>query len=466
MTGTSGVGPASGTWSDHPGTPESEWLTAVAAEHVPLLLPPGPGDHVLVLAAHPDDETLGAGGLVALAAARGARVEVVVATDGETSHPASPTHSREQLGALRRSEVREAVGRLAPSAAVTLLGLPDGGLDQHVRSLEDLLRERCTPTSLVVSTWRKDRHPDHEALARAVRSVLRSVPGARHWQYPVWAWHWAEPRSDDLPWALVQRLEIEASAIAAKDAAIAAYRSQHEQLSADPADGPVLDEAMLQHFRRPFEIFVVEPLHQAGAGAFFDSLYEQASDPWGLADRFYERRKRDLLLAALPRERFRRAFEPGCAIGLLTERLAERCDELVSFDVAELAVAATRERVRGRSNVQVERGSIPDAWPPGTFDLIVLSEVGYYCDDLAGLVRAVHGSLEPGGVVVGCHWRHPAADHPHPAEAVHAALDTTFPTIVRHVEDDFLLDVWSTDSRSVAVSTGIVGSVGATEKGR
>jgi len=99
----------------------------------------GAFDHVVVLAAHPDDETLGAGGLMARAFSHGCRVTVVVATDGEASHPESPTRTAASLGAARRHEVDRATRRLAPTRELTLLGLPDGSLSTHARSVVEAL---------------------------------------------------------------------------------------------------------------------------------------------------------------------------------------------------------------------------------------------------------------------------------------------------------------------------------------
>lgn len=437
------------------GTPEQDWRAdRRLAEAAPLTVP-GNGAHLLVLAAHPDDETLGAGGLIAAAAARGARVEVVVATAGEASHPHSPTHSPTQLAALRRVELAAALERLGPRVQLCTLGLPDGQLSRYKAQLAAAIDTRLGPGSVLVTPWRGDGHPDHEACALAARSVLRLRGGGTHWQYPIWAWHWAGHESG-LPGERLGRVELDPSAYAAKREAIACHRSQHAALSVEAGDEAILSEEFLEHFRRPFETFVVEPAHAAGAGSYFDELYAGAEDPWGLDDRFYERRKRELILASLPRQTFAAAFEPGCATGLLTERLAERCERVLAADVAARALAVARTRLAKHSHVRLAQLVIPEQWPDGDFDLIVLSEVGYYCDDLRALAERVRGALRPDGVVIACHWRHPAPDHPWTAAEVHRALGSGLQAVAQHVETDFLLDVWSPTGASVAQQAGIV----------
>ena len=116
---------------DHrdPGTPESTWRAALDARTLPevsLDL-----DGLLVLAAHPDDETLGVAGLVHTVAQRGIPIRVVIATDGENSHPDSPTHTPADLAARRQTEVRDALSVVAPTATLRLLHLPDGTLGDH-----------------------------------------------------------------------------------------------------------------------------------------------------------------------------------------------------------------------------------------------------------------------------------------------------------------------------------------------
>jgi SAM-dependent methyltransferase len=200
---------------------------------------------------------------------------------------------------------------------------------------------------------------------------------------------------------------------------------------------------------------VLAPATEAG---YFDALYAGSDDPWGLGDRHYERRKRSLLLASLPRERYRRAFEPGCATGQLTSGLLDRCDSIVAWDVSDAAVQQTRRRTgtAGPHRIVVEQGIVPGTWPGGTFDLLVISEVGYYCPDLDVLRQRIAASLTADGTVVACHWRHPAPDHPHTADEVHEALGAGLHRVLRHVEEDFLLDVWTRDGQSVARAEGIV----------
>ena len=444
---------------DHlqPGTSESLWSESRLAA-LPRDEPPGPCDRLLVIAAHPDDESLGCGGLIAAAAARGAAVEVIVATDGEGSHPRSPTHSRARLAEIRRNEAVSAVRALAPRATTSFLALPDGDLQARTAELVDEIARRLPGSTYVVSPWSGDGHPDHEACAQAVRVALGTDDHVVHWQYPIWAWHWARPASDDLPWDRLRRLDLNDEQRRFKRTALCTYRSQLSPLSSAEGDEAVVSPESLAYFGRDYEVFVGPTTHPAEHASYFDALYRSHPDPWGLAQRFYERRKRAVLLASLPRERFARCFEPGCAIGLLTAELAQRCDQLVAWDVAESAVKQTRARLGDTAAVLVKQGRIPREWPDGDFDLVVLSEVGYYCADVAELARRARDSLTDGGFVAACHWRHAAADHPRTAEEVHDALTATgLIPIVRHAEDDFLLDIWSRTGESVARAEGILG---------
>ncbi len=178
---------------------------------------------------------------------------------------------------------------------------------------------------------------------------------------------------------------------------------------------------------------------------YFADMYAGAEDPWGFRSRWYEQRKREVTLAALTRPRYRRAFEPGCSIGVLTAALADRCDEVVAADVDERAVTTARRSLAPRGNVQVERLSLPQEWPDGMFDLVVISELAYYLGpaELDQLLDCAVGSLAPRGTLLACHWRHPVPEYPATGDEVHERL-LARPELhhaVSHVEEDFRLDL-------------------------
>lgn len=147
--------------------------------------------------------------------------------------------------------------------------------------------------------------------------------------------------------------------------------------------------------------------------AFFDDFYAGNPDPWGFATSDYERDKFAATLAALPRERYRSAFEVGCSIGVLTQRLAPRCDRLLSIDAAAAPVEAARQRNAAAPQVEIRRARVPEQWPEERFDLILLSEVLYYfgTEDLAEIARLTVASLDSGGTVALVHWL-PATAYP------------------------------------------------------
>lgn len=178
--------------------------------------------------------------------------------------------------------------------------------------------------------------------------------------------------------------------------------------------------------------------------SYFDAVYAGAADPWGFGDRWYEERKRDLTLAALPARRYRRGLEPGCSIGVLSAGLARRCEVLVSTDVS--AAALERAAARVPANVELRRWALGEPWSEGTFDLLVLSEVGYYLDAPA-LARALEGAvatLEEGATLLACHWRHPVGDYPLSGDAVHAAIAATrgLSRLGGWGDEDVLVEVW------------------------
>lgn len=194
--------------------------------------------------------------------------------------------------------------------------------------------------------------------------------------------------------------------------------------------------------------------------AAFDQLYAGSPDPYGLRDRWYEVRKRAIVLAALPRQRYGSAYEPACGVGELTRELAQRCDRLLASDYSARAVAVARERTRAKPNVEVVQHAVPADWPrpEAGFDLIVLSELGYFLgeDEMTQVARCCERTLAPQGTLLACHWTPPFDERRLPTSVVHALLDGLGLAKVAHYEDeDFLLDVWERAGISVAQREGI-----------
>lgn len=457
-----------------PGTPAQAWQADPRWGDLPAPRLPLTGT-VVVIAAHPDDETLGAGGLVATLADAGRPAHVVVVTDGAASHPDSPTLTPAALVARRAAEVRDAVGHLSPDSPVTLLGHPDGATDEvrdAIRTDLAAALDAVGDLALVLAPYRGDAHRDHRVVGE-VAAELAEQRGVPLWEYPIWLWHWADPAHELVPWSRLRALPLSASAALRTVRATRAHASQVVPLSADPRDAAPLHPAFVAGLDRDVALVVVpdgEPTAAPDAGLaadYFDGTYSRHEDPWGFVDRWYEERKRALTLAALPAARYRRALELGASIGVLTAELAQRCGELVATDTALAAVERARHRIQQRlgpasARFDVLQHDLRDPLPPGVFDLVVLSEVGYYLSRpaLRGAVRRLLAALEPGGTLLACHWRHPVTDYPLTGDEVHRILAEelagSLRRLVRHEEDDLLLEVWCADPRSVAQRTGLV----------
>jgi SAM-dependent methyltransferase len=180
--------------------------------------------------------------------------------------------------------------------------------------------------------------------------------------------------------------------------------------------------------------------------AYFAEMYSTRTDPWHLAERWYEQRKYALTLASLPVRRYRRAFEPGCSVGVLSALLAPRCEHLLSWDRRPEAVAVAGKRLEPFEGADAAQGTVPEQWPDGEFDLIVFSELLYYfgAEERARLHRSAMRSLADGGHLVAVHWRHHVPEHAAEGARVHQELRelSELLPLARHEEEDFLLDVF------------------------
>jgi LmbE family N-acetylglucosaminyl deacetylase len=433
---------------DRPGTPASAWDRWLS-HHAPdgWHLPPRPG-RLVVVGAHPDDETLGVGGLIHRAGREGWRIDVVSATAGEGSHPASPTTPPDRLAEVRRGELGEAIGVLAPTAAVTCLGLPDGEVGAHEENVVAALVAlvgRDGDDTVICAPLRHDGHPDHEAVGRAAALAARRTD-ARLVEYPVWLWHWGGEQ--DLPWERVRVLGLDPASAHTKQRAVRTHRSQVAPLSDQPGDEVLLGEDLLAHFERPAELLVVsDDAFDGTEDVTLDRLHAERADPWDVDSSWYERRKRSVTLACLPAERYARGLEVGCSIGALAADLAPRCDRLLAVDASPAALAGARERLADVPGVETALVRVPEEWPEGRFDLVVVSEVGYFLSprQLDGLVERCRAAAGGSDVVL-CHWRHQPVGWVLDGPAVHERFRTAWlaaggRVVVEHDDPDFRLTV-------------------------
>lgn len=215
--------------------------------------------NILIVAPHPDDETLGCGGAIALLRRLNVSVAVVVVSDGTKSHPNSKTHPPLALKRLREQESLSALKILGVDPeAVTFLAMPDGAVSVSGESeaIDAIARYLISLSpSVIFLPWRKDPHPDHRAswqLFEAVINHLTNPP--RLIEYPIWDWD-TEQRQDFSESVTAWRLDI-SSVLALKRQAIAQYRSQISDLINDDPQGFRLTSEMLQNFTQPWEIYL------------------------------------------------------------------------------------------------------------------------------------------------------------------------------------------------------------------
>jgi trans-aconitate methyltransferase len=181
---------------------------------------------------------------------------------------------------------------------------------------------------------------------------------------------------------------------------------------------------------------------------YFEALYTADPDPWNFAVSPYERAKYTLTLNAMPKPRYRSALEVGCSIGVLTRLLASRCDAVLAIDAAPTPLVEARGRCADLPDVRFEQIFVPEQWPDGVFDLILLSEVVYYLsrEDVGRLATSVTRSLAPDSSVILVHWTG-STDYPLSGdEAVALLIERMGPVCVVGQADryaEFRLDVLS-----------------------
>jgi LmbE family N-acetylglucosaminyl deacetylase len=215
---------------------------------------------VLIVAPHPDDETLGCGGAIAMLRSLNCDVCVLVISDGTLSHPNSQKYPAPLLQALRESETLEALAQLGvDSNDVTFCGLQDGSISTQYMSAVASCSAYLTEVApqIIFLPWRYDPHPDHRATSKLIHTALRNLDlSPRIIEYPIWDWD-PQQRGNLTESEKVTswRLDI-AAVVKLKQQAIACYRSQITNLIDDDPEGFRLTPEMLLNFTRPWEVYL------------------------------------------------------------------------------------------------------------------------------------------------------------------------------------------------------------------
>ncbi|TCD07594.1 methyltransferase domain-containing protein [Pedobacter frigidisoli] len=411
----------------------------------------------LVMVPHPDDESLACAGLIATLIGNGALVTIILTTDGSRSHPNSKRYPPDKLALLRIEELRLAMDLLGLGAdALRCYGAVDAsmpsqgldGFDELVTRLKaDLI---LIQPDLILVPYELDPHCDHRATHQLLISALEQarIPRPRIWEYPIWLYENA--MASDIPDLIAgELLALDvAKYLNLKVECIQAHISQTTRFIDDDPDGFILLPEVIANFTQQKEYFMerkkINPSETLPKG-YFEELYQKDTDPWDFEKSEYEDAKYRSTLAAIPPGNYSRALEIGCSIGVFTRLLADRCKQLLAMDISETALDLARKRLSKSTNVEFLLGGIPQDFPSGEFELIVMSEVGYYLsiEDLLIVGEQIVKSLSRGGILILVHWTHFVADYPLTGDHVHDFFnDLGMPHLDVKRHEHYRLDVY------------------------
>ncbi len=205
---------------------------------------------IWIVSPHPDDEVLALGATMARLSRLKADLRIVSVTAGTASHPGSARWPSKRLARVRPAELRRAVDVLAIDASLFDLGIPDGDVARHEDAITGFLIEQVAAGDLILTPWRRDGHPDHEATAKAAVRAGERI-GADLVEYPVWMWHWAKPAHDLIPWTRARCVRLDDGEREAKREAIKQFVSQ---VTPDANRAAILPPHVVARFTRPCEI--------------------------------------------------------------------------------------------------------------------------------------------------------------------------------------------------------------------
>lgn len=418
----------------------------------------------LILAPHPDDETLGCGGMMALLHQSGAAVYVIFVTSGNASHPLSKEYPPNLLSRLREAEAIKACEHLhIHQECISFLNFPDSQLPYLANSektkakisIETFITEKKITT--VFTPWRRDPHGDHREVYTISKEVVDTLnPKPLLVEYPIWLWKNSTP--EDWPFREeVNPFRLNISSVREeKRKAIFAHVSQTTKLITDDPTGFLLTKELLTPFMGDFEYFLIESKtdQENLPASYFDNLYTEKSDPWNFESSAYEQKKYTKTLEFLGDKKFENALELGCSIGVFTKKLAPRCTQLLAVDITEIALQKARERCQDLNQVTFKELDFSKDFPAGKFDLIVMAEVGYYLDNekLHHLFAQYDKHLQNKGFLIMVHWTSYVPSYPQTGKEVHQKFIAhnesvgMYNLIERYVHENYELLLWQKET--------------------
>ncbi len=157
---------------------------------------------------------------------------------------------------------------------------------------------------------------------------------------------------------------------------------------------------------------------------FFEGMFRDSQDPWNFAADAYEQFRYATIVGALGPGPYRLAFEPGCSVGALTEKLAAICERVDACDFSPTAVKQAQARCRSFPGVTVRCAVVTDRVLYRHYDLIVLSEIGYYFTSAIWqcLIGDIVEDMQPGATLLASHWLGSSPDHVLSGDEVHGLM--------------------------------------------
>ncbi len=401
----------------------------------------------MVFAPHPDDESLGCGGLIKYLSKQHAEVSIVFLTSGDASHPNSKSHSPAILAELREKEAINACTMLGVKTSnIYFLKLKDSKLhklpekDRNATSnhISTLLKD-CKISSVLVP-WRRDPHTGHMATYNLVKTALENkISEIQIIEYPIWLWK----NSTKKDWpkygeAEMFRLDI-TDVLNFKKDAIFAHRSQTANIIKDDVEGFQLSQDLLSPFLTSFEyyFFDIKKDRNSLEQEYFDTLYNNNPDPWNFEKSKYEHTKFEAINKLIGDSTYKKGLELGCSIGVQTKYLAKHCGKLKAVDISETAIKRAKKLNPNLEDVHFETVDIAINFPQGKYDLISMCEIGYYFNKqtLNRLFEKIYSNLNKKGHFLLVDWTSFVREYPLTGMQVHKLFYTSSENRFRKISE-------------------------------